>query len=152
MLRLAWTDHQDADLDVDQYGTLRQDGGVETLGIFALFVDARPAKQDLTQDPLGQDAAKLGGWWMHQLLAPDVRLDREPGSLLHRLQAYKANAATARRSKTWSEQALAWLVEADLADRVEADATVAGGRLDLEVKLYRGQAVVFRAMWDGVNT
>jgi phage gp46-like protein len=151
VLRLAWTDHQDADLDVDQYGTLRTDGGMETLGVFALFVDSRPAKQDLTSDPLGQGAAKLGGWWMHQLLAPDVRLDRAPGSLLHRLQSYKANAGAARRAKTWSEQALQWLVDAGLADRVEAEATVAGGRLDLEVKVYRGQAQVFRALWDGVN-
>ncbi len=151
MLRLTWTTSQDGDLDVDQYGTLRRDGGVETLGLFSLFVDARPGPQDVTQDPAGSAARKLGGWWAHQLLAPDSRLARAPGSLLHRLSAYKANAATGRRAQAWAEQALAWMREAGIADRVEASSTVAGGRLDLDVRAYQGQAQVFRSVWDSIS-
>ncbi|HMV66812.1 MAG TPA: phage GP46 family protein, partial [Myxococcota bacterium] len=67
--------------------------------------------------------------------------------LLHRLRAHRASAATARRAQAWAEQALAWMLEADIVDRVDATATVAGGRLDLDITLYRGGAAVLRSAW-----
>lgn len=153
MLRLEFSaEHQDADLAVDTYGTLRVDGGVETVGLFALFVDARPGAQDVVSDPAGAEARKIGGWWAHQLLDPSVRLQRAPGSLLHRLTAYKCNAATARRSQAWAEQALKWLVDAGIADRVVAEATATGSRLALHVQAFRGDSAVFRSAWTNALT
>jgi len=150
VLRLAFPDtgsDREADLAVDAYGALRTDGGVETLSVFALFADARPGVADLALDPAGAAAEKLGGWWAHALLPPETRLPRAPGSLLHRLRAHRASAATARRAQAWAEQALAWMLEADIVDRVDATATVAGGRLDLDITLYRGGAAVLRSAW-----
>lgn len=154
MLRLAFPttgSDREADLAVDAYGTLRTDGGVETLGLASLFVDARPGVADLALDPAGAGAAKLGGWWAHDLLPPETRLPRAPGSLLHRLRAHRASAATARRAQSWAEQALAWMTDAGIADRIEATATASGGRLNLDVKLYRGGAEVLRSSWDNVT-
>lgn len=150
MLRLEFTGQGDADLAVDAYGTLRRDGGVESLGLFALFVDAQPGAQDVTQDPDGPSAMKTGGWWAHQLLDPGVRLPRLPGSLLHRLPRYKCNAATARRAQTWAEQALAWMVAASIADHVEVEATAVGSSLSVHVTAYRGEATVYRGMWNSI--
>lgn len=148
MLRLTLNETtSDCDLAVNAYGGLRADGDIQTLGLFSLLVDARPGAQDVQADPLKSEAQKIGGWWAAGLLPTDARPERAPGSLLHRLTAYKASAATALRAERWGEQALAWMVTAGLADRVTAESTVGNYSLSLNFTAYRGNAVVFRQLW-----
>lgn len=148
MLRLALDEStNDCDLAVNEYGGLRADGDIQTLGLFSLLADARPGAQDVQADPLQAEAQMLGGWWAAGLLPADARPERAPGSLLHRLTAYKTSAATALRAERWGEQALAWLVTAGLADRITTESTVGNWSLSLHFTAYRGNAVVFRQLW-----
>lgn len=148
MLRLDYDPKTgDADLGVDSFGGLADDGGVQTLGLTALLYDARPGAQDVQADPAGAAAQRIGGWWASSLLPPDTRPERPPGSLLHRLTAYKANAATARRAERWATQALEWMTAQGLADRVAAEASVGSWSLTLEVTAYRGGGLLFRQIW-----
>ena len=148
MLRLTYDPKTgDADLGVDSFGGLAGDGDVQTLGLAALLYDARPGAQDVQADPAGAAAQRLGGWWASSVLPPDTRPERAPGSLLHRLTAYKANAATARRAERWAAQALEWMTTQGLADRVVAEAFVGSWSLALEVTAYRGGALLFRQIW-----
>ena len=148
MLRLTYDPAtRDCDLAVDDHGGIRADGDIETLALMSLLVDARPGAQDVQSDPAGEAALRQGGWWAQALLPPDARGPRPPGSLLHRLTAYKANAATARRAERWGEQALAWLVEERLADRVPAEASAGPWSLTLDLVAYRGKAPLFRQTW-----
>lgn len=148
MLRLTLdTTTNECDLAVDSFGGLRSDGDISTSVLMSMLIDARPGAADVQSDPLGAGALKLGGWWAVSLLPADVRPERAPGSLLHRLTAYKANAATGLRAERWGEQALAWLVPAGLAERVTAEATVGAWSLSLTLTAYRGAAPLFRQLW-----
>lgn len=148
MLRLTYDPiTRDGDLAVDSFGGLATDGDVQTLGLTSLLYDARPGAQDVQADPAGAAAQRIGGWWASSVLPPDTRPERSPGSLLHRLAAYKANAATARRAERWGEQAMAWMVEAGLADQLTAEASVGAYSLSLRVTVYRGGAPLFTQLW-----
>jgi phage gp46-like protein len=96
-------------------GALAQDQSLLTAIVISLFTDRR-AKDD---DELPYDDGDKKGWW-GDLVAP-VAGD-QIGSRLWLLWREKALQINLNRAREYAQEALAWLVEDGLADKVEVEA------------------------------
>ena len=110
---------------------LQRDDGLETAVFLSLFTDRRAEDGDTL--PPGV-TGRRGGWGDGVPVVPDARW----GIRLWLRARAKALPATAQLAREYVEEALAWLVEDRVTDRVEVTATLAGGdSLALSVAIYR---------------
>lgn len=122
-------------------GDLRPEDGLLTAVLISLFSDGLAAADDELPD-LGTDRR---GWWAGQVLDED---GSGFGSLLWLLERSTLRNETMVRAEDSARAALAWLVQEDIAERVEATAS----RLDLttlslEVRVIRGNAAEGADLW-----
>lgn len=128
------------DLTVDG-NDLDLDDGLETAVIRSLFEDRRAEAGDVL--PEGETDRR--GWWGD--VFPIVDGDRA-GSRLWLLDRAKQTAETLRRAEEYVREALQWLLDDKVAERVEVPILEfpSPGRIDLAVEIYRpkGDSVTFR--------
>jgi phage gp46-like protein len=120
---------------------LERDDGLETAVIISLFTDRR-AEPDQVPPELPSD--DLRGWWGD--VAPQVEGD-QTGSLLWLLYREKQTNQTLARAQQYAEEALEWIVEDQIAERVTVAASYyAVGWLLLVIDIYRptGEVVRYR--------
>ncbi|MEW6775036.1 MAG: phage GP46 family protein [Bdellovibrionota bacterium] len=105
-----------ADL-VFENGEFLQDGGLETACLISLLTEARALEDDLLPDP----ERGRSGWWGDSPGLADVPGD-STGSrewLLDREYVQGGGEQLAARIKEYTEEALKWLVDDGVAERVE---------------------------------
>lgn len=123
---------------------LQRDDGLETAVFLSLFTDRRAEEGDTLPDTV----TDRRGWWGDGV--PVVAGDRW-GSRLWLLSRAKDEPETATRAREYAEEALAWLVEDRVTDRVEVTAELNGtGVLTLAVTVYRPERDVTRYRYDYV--
>ena len=89
---------------------LAPDDGLETAIILSLFTDRR-ARED---DPLPDGSDDRRGWWA------DAWAGQDPiGSRLWLLEREKDTREVVNRARDYAEEALQWLVEDGIAERIE---------------------------------
>jgi len=114
-LALRWGS-QSADLALEA-NDLARDDGLETALLISLYTDRRT--DDAGKVPAGDGDAR--GWWGDAV--PVVPGDRI-GSRLWLLAREKEEAPALRRAEEYAREALAWLLEDRVAERVEVTASV----------------------------
>lgn len=106
---------------------LARDDGLRTAVILSLFLDRRADANDV------RDGEDRRGSWMDQYLGSDG--DRL-GSRLWLLAREKETAATLNRARTYAQEALAWMIDDAIAQRIEVDAEwMRSGVLGLRVEI-----------------
>ncbi len=138
-----------ADLAIEA-NDLARDEGLETAVLLSLFTDRRAEPGD----PLPDGESDRRGWWADAL--PVVEGDRI-GSRLWLLSREKETKATLSRAEEYAREALQWLVDDLVAERVKVTAKIPRtGVLGLEVVIYRPQAdpvkYRFNHAWEGSGT
>jgi phage gp46-like protein len=123
---------------------LQADDGLETAVFLSLFTDRRAEDSDTLPDA----AADRRGWWADGVpVVPDDKW----GSRLWLLSRAKNEPGTAQRAREYAEEALAWLVEDRVTDRVAVAAEVTeAGLLVLDIAVYRPGQDVARYRYDYV--
>ena len=131
-LKLAWSNELGAaDLSVSA-NDIERESGLQTAVLLSLFTDRQAEAGDVLPDG-GTDRR---GWWADAF--PDVDGDRI-GSRLWLLSRAKP-AEWVGRAAEYAKEALAWLVEDQVAERIEATASVPSpGLATLDVEIYRPQ-------------
>jgi phage gp46-like protein len=131
-IALVWDPTQGcADLAVAA-NDLARDDGLQTAVLLSLFTD-RSAE---TGDPLPSSETDRRGWWGDSV--PVVEGDRI-GSRLWLLAREKVNPKILSRAEDYAREALRWLVDDLVAERVEVTASISGAWLVLAVVIYRPQ-------------
>lgn len=121
---------------------LVRDDGLQTAVLLSLFTDRRAEQGD--QLPDGETDRR--GWWADAV--PVVDGDRH-GSRLWLLARAKQTSATLERAERYAREALAWLLEDQVAERVDVLAEFArSGMLALTVTIYRPRADPVRYRFD----
>lgn len=123
---------------------LADDDGLDTAVIHSLFTDARARESDVTPSP-----GDVRGWWGDSF--PAITGDRY-GSRLWLLGRRKQLPSVLVEARGYAEEALAWMVSAGVAGRVEVDAYIPRDEmLGLSVAITRpdGRTVRrrFEALW-----
>ena len=136
MIALEWT-AAGPDLARTPLGALAEDDGLRTAVLLSLFLDRRAG----TQDPLPDAGTPDRRGWVGDALAavPGDRI----GSRLWLLRRAKASEATRLRAEAMAREALAWLVQDGVAERIAVQAELQGSppdRIALAVTLHRGGA------------
>lgn len=121
-------------------GDLRLDLGLETACLLSLFTDGLAEQAEVPADD------DRRGWWASGLLSTDQDFF---GSRLWLLERAVLVDPTLARMEGQVREALAWLVDRDLAERLD----VAARRLDREVAsvsvvVVRGDAAARADLWD----
>lgn len=112
---------------------LAEGADLETSVLISLFTDARAAPDDLLPGALDDRR----GWWAGPL-----------GSRLWLLVREKATNQTRLRAEDYCREALAWMLNEGVADRIDVTAEWAAfpsepGWLDIEVVIYRFGSLIF---------
>jgi phage gp46-like protein len=97
---------------------LAEDDGLETAVAISLFTDRRAGPDDTPPD--GTDDRR--GWWGDAFPAAAVGATDRIGSRLWLLGRSKGTADVLALARSYAEEALAWLIEDGVAERVEVDA------------------------------
>jgi phage gp46-like protein len=117
---------------------LATDESLETAVLLSLFSDALAHEDDVLPDLHHNDRR---GWWA------DTASPSPPfGSRLWLLAREKETEDVRLRAIHYSEEALAWMIADQVADRVEVIAEwsqATRGRLDLQVNIYRDGKLIF---------
>ncbi|TPG53276.1 hypothetical protein EAH89_17310 [Roseomonas nepalensis] len=100
----------------DAAGQLAPGDDLETAVWMSLFTDRRAGPDDVVTD--GTDDCR--GWWA------DAYSEKPLGSRLWLLDRAKHLPETLRLAETYAREALAWLIEDDVAARVDVTAEWAG--------------------------
>lgn len=126
---------------------LAEDTGLDTGIIISLFTDRRAEDGDL---PAGENRR---GWWGDTYA--EIEGDRI-GSRLWLLSREKQLPRVLAKAEEYANEALAWLIEDGIANRVNVTAAIiAQGVLGLEIQIYRRDALParyrFDYFWGGSN-
>ena len=127
-------------------GLLAGDDGLETAVVLSLFSDRRANPDDVLPD----DGGSRRGWWGDLVPATVDGAAAEGdrfGSRLWLLAREKQLPDVLIRARDYAAEALAWLIEDGVAERVEVEAVIVrAGVLGLAVTIVRprGRAVEFR--------
>lgn len=146
-IRLEWSANKQA-ADLGQTtNDLASDAGLETAVIVSLFTDRRAGADDDIPD--GTDDRR--GWWAD---AYAQVADDKIGSRLWLLAREKNIEAAALKAGGYAREALAWMIEDGVVDRIDARAEAVNEKtLGLLVDIYRpAQATAqyrFEAFWNG---
>jgi phage gp46-like protein len=109
---------------------LVNDDGLETAVVLSLFTDDLAGDEDVLPSLHGDDRR---GWWAGPM-----------GSLLWLLSREKETEDVRQRAEFYTRKALQWMLDDDVADRIDAAASWAEtGRLDIEVAIYRLERLIF---------
>lgn len=128
-LALIW-ESTSADLAIEA-NDLGTDDGMETAVLLSLFLDRQAEPGD--ELPMGETDRR--GWWADAV--PVVEGD-EIGSRLWLLARAKDTATVRVRAEGYAREALEWLVEDRVAERVDVTASApAPGVLSLSIDIYR---------------
>ena len=140
VLRTATT--REGDLERAADGSLFEDDGLETVVSNSLFTDAKA-----TLDELKRAGLQQRGYWFD---AYDDNPAQNTGSKLWLLEGCVVNADTLTRAKTYSEEALAWMVEAKAARQVDVVVDRMGSEhLSIEVSVYKpGETSPYVLTWE----
>lgn len=109
---------------------LASDEGLRTSVLLSLFTDRR-AEDD---DALPTDDGDRRGWWGDQFA--EIADDRV-GSRLWLLDRSKRLADVAPLAEAYAQEALAWMLEDGVAEKVEVSASIENGILRYTVSVYR---------------
>jgi phage gp46-like protein len=137
-----------ADVSIER-GQLATEHGLLTAVMLSLFTD-RLAEDD---DALPFGGSDRRGWWGDAV--PPVPGDRI-GSRLWLLHREKQTRETRLRAEEYAREALGWLVEDQVAERLEVEAEwIRSGILGLRIAIHRprGEAarLRFAIAWEGVR-
>ncbi|UXF57501.1 baseplate protein [Chromohalobacter phage YPCBV-1] len=122
-------------------GDLATDEGLETAVVLSLFTDRRAEPADALPD----GTTDRRGYWA------DAYNDRPHGSRLWLLHREKELDAVLRRAREYAEEALAWLVEDEVASEVVVEATnLRREVLQLRVEIRRGEREALERQYDYV--
>ncbi len=127
-----------SDYELDT-GALLADAGLQTAVIISLFTDRR-AEPD---DTLPAEASDKRGWWGDaiavQVNGRTVEDDRI-GSRLWLLSREKQLASVVERARQYCKEALAWLIEDGICERIDVIAEIVRtGVLGVQIIIYRPQ-------------
>lgn len=123
---------------------LDSDEGMDTAIVISLFSDARANDDD--QLPAGQTDRR--GWW-GDAFGP-VAGDRL-GSRLWLLRRSKQLQSSLNEAREYAEEALAWMVEDGVAERVEVVAYIPRFEvLGLAIAIYKPDGSVFRRRYESL--
>ena len=107
---------------------------IYTATIISIFTDKRANNIE----DLPQGLTDKRGWW-----GGDI------GSHLWLLSREKATPQTASRARTYAREALQWMLDEGLAEKVEVDGDfVSGGTLQLSISITRGTAEQYAYLWN----
>ena len=121
------------DIDLSDTGP---DDGLETAVLLSLFTDRRAEADDVTDDEERQ------GWWA------DALDDDRIGSRLWLLRRTATRPNVAQRAREYAEEALEWLIEDGVAERVSVEAARVGQMLALTVRIERGNGGIWERLWE----
>lgn len=136
-LRLTWGDGLiDASIEDDD---LAVDLGLRTSVLLSLFIDRRAEDDDALP---GEDEDRRG-WWGDELAAQGGDL---MGSRLWLLDRSKRQADVVQRAEEMVREALAWMIEDRVAEKLDVDVEATGQELRLAITAHRPKAepVTFR--------
>jgi phage gp46-like protein len=125
---------------------LATEEGLRTAMLLSIFTDRR-AEDD---DDLPAGDGDRRGWWADQFsIVPGDRL----GSRLWLLDRGKQHAELAKDAETYAREALAWLIEDAVLERIDIEVEVRPDMLALQVTPYRpGENTAtqfrFQHVWD----
>ncbi len=127
-LALAWdAGAYSADLAVDVAALdLATDDGLRSAVMVSLLTDRRVDAEEL---PAGETRRR--GWWGDTLASGEI------GSRLWLLARSKRTPAVLRRAESYAAEALEWLVEDDVVERVDVRAEDRAGRLLIHIDIRR---------------
>ncbi|MGI5862882.1 MAG: phage GP46 family protein [Myxococcales bacterium] len=130
-LKLVWNSNAlSADLSVEA-NDLSTDDGLETAVLLSLFTDRRSEPGDVLPD--GDTDRR--GWWADAF--PVANGDRF-GSRLWMLARAKPTQETALRAEEYAREALAWLKDDLVAERIDVSAELSESKmLGIDVIIYR---------------
>lgn len=119
------------DFLIDESGAdISSDEGLETAVIISLFTDARAGDEEL---PPNEKSKR--GWWGDSIA--DATEDKI-GSKLWLLFREKELKEVAVRAKEYVQEALEWMIETKIANKIEVDSELLGnGILGLQIRIYR---------------
>lgn len=125
------------------------DEGLVTAAILSLFTDRR-AEDD---DGLPGDDGNRRGWWADEFA--EVEDDRI-GSRLWLLDRSAKRSDVARQAEDYAREALAWMLEDAVAERVEVTASTTGDALLLAIEIFKPGAadplrLRFSHAWESAN-
>lgn len=122
-------------------GDLVTDEGLETAVLLSLYTDRRA----LPEDELPDGGTDRRGYWA------DAYSDRPHGSRLWLLWREKEQDRVLRRAEEYASEALAWLIEDEIAEAVEVEAIhLRRGVLQLIVGIQRPAGAVLERRYDYV--
>lgn len=119
-------------------GALLLDDGLRTAVLISLMTDATARDDDAIDDGPAGDRR---GWWGDVPLAGETT--RPIGSRLWLLRRTKATEGTRLRALTMAREALAWMVQDGICQRIDIEAELQGNppdRLAFGITLRRGGA------------
>lgn len=144
-LRIAQLDTGDGFDLVLGDGLLETDDGLETAVILSLFTDAAASAEELAA--YGFTADQNRGWWADDY--PDTEADIL-GSKLWLLERAKHTPEALADAALFTEQALTWMVEDEVARSVAASAAwhKPTGYLRLAVEITRADGTRWLSQWN----
>jgi phage gp46-like protein len=130
-LRLTWQPTRGAAALSLEANDLATEEGLETAVFLSLFLDRQAEPGDVLPDETGDKR----GWWGDSF--PVVPGDKM-GSRLWLLARSKQQPEVALRAEEYAREALTWLLEDRVSDKVDVSARLAGnGVLALSVVIHR---------------
>lgn len=112
---------QERDGNYDVANPLEVESGLRTFILISLFTDRR-----VTQEEAEQFGKKTrGGWWA----SDDI------GSKLWLIDAGKITNENVEAARSWSEEALTWLVADGLASDISVSTSARGGRINIDIEI-----------------
>ena len=135
----------DADLKIEN-GDYSEDKGLQTAVLISLYTDRYVDPEDLPPN-----ISDPQGWW------GDSLLDKEGDRWGSRLWVYdrigKINTDTRNGMRSACEEALEWMVDEGIAEKVVVSAVlVQNTRIDISIEIYRPvgeENAVFDFLWEG---
>lgn len=124
-------------------GDLVRETSLETCVLLCLYTDAQAGEDDVIPD----GSTDRRGWWASSLQGLVY------GSLLWLLSREKHTTGVAERAREYADEALAWMVDAGLASRIDVQTTLLPGQtLYLGVTVHQrngsSQHYEYNYLWD----
>lgn len=139
-LRLAIDESGSADLELEDGDLAVDASGLPQAILVSLFSDARADEDDTIPD--GTEDRR--GYWS------DTPGDRW-GSKVWLEHRSTLSPSTVRMVEVASREALQWLLDEQVADRVQVDAELVDGRIDVRVDVTRSSSRRWAHVWDALE-
>jgi len=146
-IKISWdTDLMEGDFGFEN-NDLVSDEGLETAVVISLFTDRKADEDDILPDP---DGSKRG-WWGD--LGSGIEND-QIGSKLWLLEREKTTEETLVRAKQYIFDALQWMIDDGITNKIEVDVERQGSItpiLAFLVKIYKNTTILnisFNEQWE----